>query len=98
MPSASKHHYEMLRKNRSDSATRTRAPSPDTRWNATLWAQLVWIGPPSEDGVPSVAITRRTSGYAVTILDPLEILGFCRESCATTEHARVRNESQLASA
>jgi hypothetical protein len=52
----------------------TRAPSPDTRSNATLWAHLVWIGPASEDVGPSVAITCRTSGYAVTILDPLEIL------------------------
>ena len=52
----------------------TRAPNPDTRRNATLWAHLVWIGPASEDVVPSIAVTRRTSGYAVTILDPLEIL------------------------
>ena len=34
---------------------------------------LSWVGPPSEDVVPPLAITRHRTGYRVFILDPLEL-------------------------
>jgi hypothetical protein len=51
----------------------TRAPGPQSRCGATRWVYVLWVGPPGEDIVPSVAITRHHSGYRITILDPLEL-------------------------
>ena len=50
----------------------TYASGPDSSSVATRWAYLFWVGPPSEDIVPVIAITRRTEGYRITVLDPLE--------------------------
>jgi hypothetical protein len=51
----------------------TRAPGPDAGSGATRWAYLYWAGPPSEDIVPQVAVTRDRKGYRIFILDPLEL-------------------------
>jgi hypothetical protein len=50
----------------------TYASGPNSGSVATRWAYLFWVGPPSEDIVPVIAITRRTEGYRITVLDPLE--------------------------
>ena len=51
----------------------TRAPGPDAGSGAARWAYLYWVGPPSEDVVPPLAITRHRTGFRVFILDPLEL-------------------------
>lgn len=51
----------------------TRAPGPGARSGATRWAYLYWAGPPSEDIVPPLAITRHRRGYRIFVLDPLEL-------------------------
>jgi hypothetical protein len=52
----------------------TYVPSPTSRTSGTRWAYLFWVGPPSSDIVPSVAITRQIYGYRITVFDVLE---FC---------------------
>ena len=51
----------------------TRAPGPDAGSGAARWAYLYRVGPPSEDVVPPLAITRHRTGFRVFILDPLEL-------------------------
>jgi hypothetical protein len=50
----------------------TCAPGPVHRAGSAKWAYLFWIGPPSTDIVPSLAISRDIGEYRVTIFDPLE--------------------------
>jgi len=59
----------------------TYAPSSAFSDSATRWAYLFWSGPPSEDVVPSVAITRHIGGYTITVFDPLE---FCASGAFDT--------------
>ena len=51
----------------------TYAPSPHSRRGGTRWAYLFWAGPPSEDIVPAIAITRHVAGYTIAVLDVLEL-------------------------
>ena len=51
----------------------TRAPGPDASGTPTRWAYLCWAGPPSEDIVPPIAITRHHKGCKIFVLDPLEL-------------------------
>ena len=60
----------------------TYAPSPARRRSATRWTYLFWAGPPSADIVPSLAITRHSGGYTVTIFDAME---FCASGSFETK-------------
>ena len=51
----------------------TYASGPRSRSSGTRWAYVFWAGPPSEDIVPAVAITRHVAGYRIIILDALEL-------------------------
>lgn len=51
----------------------TYAPSPHSRRGGIRWAYLFWAGPPSDDSVPTMAITRHVAGYTITVLDALEL-------------------------
>ena len=51
---------------------------------------LYWTGPPSEDIVPPIAITRRRKSYRIFILDPLELFAsgmFKTEDCGDLARA-----------
>lgn len=49
----------------------TCAPGPDHNVRAVRWMYLFWSGPLSEYPVPSIAVTRCSQGYRITIMDPL---------------------------
>jgi hypothetical protein len=51
----------------------TRAPGPLSRSNGPRWAYIYWDGPPADDIVPVLAVSRCIHLYHISILDPREI-------------------------
>ena len=51
----------------------TRAPGPLSRSDGLRWVYIYWDGPPPDDIVPALAVSRCRHFYHISILEPREI-------------------------
>jgi hypothetical protein len=71
----------------------SRGPGPLSPSSGRRWAYVYWDGPPSDDIIPALAVSRCVLWYHITILDPLEF--FSRGAFETTQRHDLAGATEL---